>query len=69
MKNNTSVHKHVAIKTLEDRPWFCCVNPDGCNGVPHGNCIDIEICSCGARREIEFNAGQSTSGKWYKNTT
>lgn len=61
---------HRAIPGRDkDHGWHTCVTPEACAARPerqaaHGNITRTDVCSCGATRQAEINAGRTNYGPW-----
>lgn len=56
--------KHRVVKTKE-RCFQGCASSNRCRPESHGGVTFVDVCSCGAQRETNYNAGYSERGQWY----
>ena len=57
-------HKHRAIKSTHDLPFFGCVSGNKCDEGAHGDRRVRRTCSCGARQEVNVNGKHAELGPW-----
>lgn len=58
-------HKHVAQpKRTQVVAFRSCVIADACVPEAHGDLTAVEVCRCGARRQINRNGGSVEYGRW-----
>lgn len=61
----TTNHKHRAIKSTYDLPFFGCVaGKNKCNEGAHGDRRVRRTCACGAEQEVSVNGKHAELGPW-----
>ena len=56
-------HRHRPM-TERMSGWSRCVDPYRCDGRAHGNVVWLQVCRCGASRQIEINGRWSVTSHW-----
>jgi hypothetical protein len=58
-------HRHRPVPALSRHmAWQYCVDPQHCDGRPHGGTVRSETCRCGAQRCVEITMAASRRGQW-----
>lgn len=61
----TTNHKHRAIKSTYELPFFGCVAGENkCNEGAHGGVRYHHTCKCGAERDANANGKHAELGPW-----
>lgn len=57
-------HVHAPRSTDGPHPFEGCVAPFACDPAAHGGHVAVEVCACGAERDVARNNGHREEGAW-----